>query len=182
MVAHYPLDPARATTSFLSHVKQTFVEAQIHTAVVGFIFGQVVPIRLLAQSDNEFLTVFVTGCVFPGVAFFVRKFTISVSAEELPPLPHLLPNTFSFPVCGVASEPARRECRAADGGVREARESVLPLCPRDSYGAAVLVSASTLQRECFPSNTLSHAHSATKPSSSLSQVRSSKWQLRCWER
>ena len=49
-----------------------------HGIVLLFIYALVIPTRLLAKSENDVLTLLVTGLVFPGCAFLTRKVTAKV--------------------------------------------------------------------------------------------------------
>jgi hypothetical protein len=83
-VATYPLLPANERTSFPKYVKTTFVIAfGSHGGIVAYIYALVLPTRLLAKSDNDILTLLVTGVVFPGCALLTRKVLVIVIQKHI---------------------------------------------------------------------------------------------------
>ncbi|GMI53535.1 hypothetical protein TeGR_g6765 [Tetraparma gracilis] len=83
MLACWPLESEEThRQGFLAHVKSTFIMSQLHTSIVGFIHVQVIPTRMLAESDSAVLTVLVTGAIFPFLAFLVRKFLMTVAKKQ----------------------------------------------------------------------------------------------------
>jgi hypothetical protein len=69
-----PDTPTKPKKPFLAYAKYVFIITfGTHGGVVVFIHALVIPTRLLAKSGNEILTLLVTGLVFPGCAFVVRK-------------------------------------------------------------------------------------------------------------
>jgi hypothetical protein len=94
----YPMCP-EPRGPFLNYAKKQFMASlSIHGLVVLYIYCLIIPTRMLAESDGEHSeewTIFVTGFVFPGLAFMFRKFMISVvqkitnSTEDLDHLERL---------------------------------------------------------------------------------------------
>jgi hypothetical protein len=84
--AAYPLMAAehKASDPFFKYAKTSFFIAfSIKGGVVSYIYALVLPTRLLAKSDNDILTLLVTGLVFPGCAFVARKILTSLILNQV---------------------------------------------------------------------------------------------------
>jgi hypothetical protein len=76
--------------SFMENAKAVLlISLALHGGIVAFIYSLVLPTRLLAENDNPSLTVIVTGAVFPGLAFLMRKFIASVIKKSVTNTPGL---------------------------------------------------------------------------------------------
>jgi hypothetical protein len=82
--ATYPLIPADEKPSVPKYAKKTFVIAfTAHGGISVFIYALVIPTRLLAKSDNDILTLLVTGMVFPGLGFLTRKILTNLMQKHV---------------------------------------------------------------------------------------------------